>query len=291
MSGYPGQPPINPTPTQPGYYPPPTGQPGFPGYPGANSNSYPIGFSPYQTQPGQPAPGHPAPGALSYPGAPQPSAPVPGYGYPGYPNMAPQQPGYPNVTPQQPGYPNVTPQQPGYPNVTPQQPGYPNVIPQQPGFPNVAPVFAPVVEWIPTNPTAAASFTDRAVVAGYEGHDGSPLWVIRARYQGDLIPGKLAIKHRSAFVAWGGDENSVQNFEVCCARPEKVRWVECRDGAVPPNAIAAGNTASGETLFVGRAKYQGSLTPGKVHPSHKVMYISFGGNEVPHKVYEVLCTV
>lgn len=44
-----------------------------------------------------------------------------------------------------------------------------------------------------------------------------------------------------------------------------MRWVESRDGAVPPNAVVAGNTVEGETLFVGRAKYQGSLTPGKVN--------------------------
>lgn len=267
MSGYPGQTPINPTPTQPGYYAPPTGQPG---YPGINQGPYPIGFNPYPNQPGQPAPNNPPPSAMSYPAVPQPSAP--GYAYPGYPNVTPQQPGYPNVTPQHMGYPNVTPPQPGYPNVTPQG-------------------FTSAVEWIHSTPSSAAALTDKAVVAGYEGHDGSPLWVIRARHEGDLIPGKLAIKHRAAYVPWGGKENSVQNFEVLCARPEKVRWVESKDGAVPPNAIAAGNTYSGETLFVGRARQQGSLTPGKVHPSHKVMYMSFAGNEIPHKIYEVLCTV
>ncbi|XP_059058483.1 uncharacterized protein LOC131851940 [Achroia grisella] len=275
MSGYPGQTPINPTPTQPGYYGPPPGQAGYPGYPAPNQGPYQIGFNPYTNQPGQPAPGNPPPSAMSYPVPPQPSAPqpsAPGYGYPGVPSVTPQQPGYPNVTPQHMGYPNVTPQQPGYPIVTPQ-------------------ALTSVVEWIHTNPTGAVALVDKAVVAGYEGHDGSPLWVIRARYEGDLIPGKLAIKHRVAYVAWGGRENSVQNIEVLCARPERVRWVESRDGAVPPNAITAGNTSSGEPLFVGRAKQQGSLTPGKVHPSHKVLYISFAGNEVPHRVYEVLCTV
>lgn len=27
----------------------------------------------------------------------------------------------------------------------------------------------------------------------------------------------------------------------------------------------------------------------QVHPSHKAMYISFAGNEIAHKVYEILC--
>lgn len=52
------------------------------------------------------------------------------------------------------------------------------------------------------------------MIAGYEGYDQSPLWVIRARYQGELLPGKLAIKHHAAYVPWDGMENFVPNFEV-----------------------------------------------------------------------------
>lgn len=171
---------------------------------------------------------------------------------------------------------------------------YPSA-PSAPGFGYNAPPFGapspygPAVEWIPTNPNEAHAFNDRAVVGGYEGHDGSPLWVIRARFEGDLIPGKLAVKHRAAYVPWGGNENSVKAIEICCARPERIRWQETGDGNIPQNAIVAGNTANGEPLYVGRAREQGSLTPGKVHPSHKVLYISFAGKEVPHKVYEILC--
>lgn len=76
-------------------------------------------------------------------------------------------------------------------------------------------LIAAAVEWVPTNPNDAQALSDRAVVGGYEGHDGSPLWVIRARFEGDLIPGKLAVKHRAAYVPWGGNENSVKNIEVC----------------------------------------------------------------------------
>lgn len=53
-------------------------------------------------------------------------------------------------------------------------------------------------------------------------------------------------------------------LQVCCARPERIRWQETGDGNIPQNAIVAGNTANGEPLYVGRAREQGSLTPGKV---------------------------
>ncbi|KAJ2947657.1 hypothetical protein O0L34_g17460 [Tuta absoluta] len=282
MSGFnPYGNPQYPPPQNQNIYPhlPPQGQQGQPGYPGAPGNpqfpyQQPGMPNPYNYS-GQPQPGNPA--AMSYANV-NPSAPPPGPGF-GFPNVTPQ--GYPNATPQ--GYPNATPQ--GYPNVTPT--GYPT--PQ--GFPTVSPTAVVAVDWVPSSPQSATALTDRAVVAGYEGHDGSPLWLIRSRYQGDLIPGKLAVKHHAAYVAWGGDENSVQSFEVCCARPETIRWVECRDGAVPPKAVPGGHTSAGETLYVGRAKQGGSLTPGKVHPSHKAMYISFAGKEHAHKVYEVLCTV
>ncbi|XP_045767902.1 annexin A7-like isoform X1 [Maniola jurtina] len=153
------------------------------------------------------------------------------------------------------------------------------------------PGFGPLVEWIPSTPAEAYRLGDRAVVAGYEGYDQSPLWVIRSRYEGDLIPGKLAVKHQAAYVPWGGRENQVHTIEVCCARPDRVRWVENRDGVVPPNAIVGGNTAAGEPLYIGRAREQGSLTPGKVHPSHGAMYVSFAGKEIAHKHYEILVSI
>ncbi|XP_052750095.1 uncharacterized protein LOC128200510 [Galleria mellonella] len=146
-------------------------------------------------------------------------------------------------------------------------------------------------EWIQATPCDAPELSDRAVVAGYEGYDCSPLWVIRAWHAEDLIPGKLAVAHGAAYVPWGGLENAVQCIEVLCARPEDVQWLECSCGTVPPNAIEGGRTSSGEVLYIGRASQQGSLTPGKVQPSHQSMYMSFDGKEIPHHVYEVLCTV
>ncbi|XP_048007033.1 uncharacterized protein LOC125242310 [Leguminivora glycinivorella] len=239
-----------------------------PQYPPPQSQLYPV----MAPQPGQPA---------TQPAQPYPYQPGFAYAYPGQPGAVPSAPGIAPTAP----YPG---QMGGAPGMAPapaafSYAGYANAAPQQ--------GYGPAIEWIPSSTTEAASLSDRAVVAGYEGHDGSPLWVIRARFEGDLIPGKFAAKHRAAYVPWGSKENSVERFEVCCARPERIRWIEARDGAVPPNAVVAGNSAAGEPLYIGRAKHEGSLTPGKVHPSHKNMYISFGGQEIPKNTYEVLCTI
>ncbi|CAH0401522.1 unnamed protein product [Chilo suppressalis] len=146
-------------------------------------------------------------------------------------------------------------------------------------------------DWIPTTATTAHNLSGKAVLGGREGWDGSPLWVIRAWHCGDLIPGKLSVRHNTASVMYNGKEISVQNIEVLCAKPENLRWVPASNGNIPPGAIAGGRTANGETLYVGRARYQLSITPGKVHPSHKSCYIGFGGNEVSVNVYDVLSRI
>ncbi|KOB68990.1 Farnesoic acid O-methyltransferase [Operophtera brumata] len=146
-------------------------------------------------------------------------------------------------------------------------------------------------DWLPITAMTANTLTGRAVVGGHEGWDGSPLWVIRAWHSGDLIPGKLSIRHNAASIMYDGKEISKQNIEVLCAAPENLRWVPASNGNVPPGAIPGGRTTSGETLYVGRARYQLSITPGKVHPSHNACYIGFGGQEVAHKMYDVLCRI
>lgn len=146
-------------------------------------------------------------------------------------------------------------------------------------------------DWIPTTSTSANQLTGKAVVGGHEGWDGSPLWVIRAWHQGELIPGKLSVRHCSASITHDGKEIGVQNIEVLCAKPENLRWVPATNGNVPPGAITAGRTVDGESLYVGRAKYQLSITPGKIQPSKNCCYISFAGTEVSHKMYDVLCRI
>lgn len=146
-------------------------------------------------------------------------------------------------------------------------------------------------EWIPTTSTLASTLTGRAVVGGHEGWDGSPLWVIRAHHNGDLIPGKLSVRHTAASIPYNGKEVPVQNIEVLCSKPEELRWVAAADGMVPPSAIPGGHTAAGEPVYVGRAKYQLSVTPGKVQSSQRACYISFAGAEVANNMYDVLCRV
>lgn len=66
------------------------------------------------------------------------------------------------------------------------------------------------------------------------------------------------------------------------------RWVTTSGNNIPPNAIPGGETEDGEPLYVGRVNIDGTLTIGKVQPSHESCYIPFGGNEVGFKEYEIM---
>ncbi|XP_013186208.2 trithorax group protein osa-like [Amyelois transitella] len=148
-----------------------------------------------------------------------------------------------------------------------------------------------IVSWIPATPNTAQDLEYKAVVGGREGYDGSPLWVIRAHHMGELIPGKLAIKHRYAFIPNLGKEIPVHNFEVLCTKPGGVKWISSKNGKVPENAVVAGNTINAEPLYIGRVSHKSSLTPGKVQPALGCCYISYGGTEISFRKYEVLCEV
>lgn len=94
-------------------------------------------------------------------------------------------------------------------------------------------------------------------------------------------------RHGKCHVSYNGQELSLANFEVL-VNTGGFTWQESSNGHVPPNAIIGGKTATGEILYVGRAKH-GSLTiPGKVHPSHRCIYYPCDWKEHAKTTYDVL---
>lgn len=89
-------------------------------------------------------------------------------------------------------------------------------------------------------------------------------------------------------VCYHGKEFLHYNYEVLCCDDESLRWEPSSLGRFHANAIPGGRTAVGETLYIGRAWHNGALTPGKIHSSHKVVYIPYGGLEFGKDTYEIL---
>ncbi|XP_017886266.1 uncharacterized protein LOC108628686 isoform X2 [Ceratina calcarata] len=123
-----------------------------------------------------------------------------------------------------------------------------------------------------------------AVEGGNDG--GEPLYVGRANHEGAMLPGKVKPGHSVCYVAWGGGEHAKSEYEVLCGCTPA--WVPTSGNNIPSNAIPAGETEDGESLFVGRVHHEGTLTIGKIQPSHSVCYIPYGGAEIAYADYEIM---
>lgn len=126
----------------------------------------------------------------------------------------------------------------------------------------------------------------RDAVLGGRDTDGSLIYVGRATHEGAVLPCKVIPSKQAAYVSTHNKEILKQNYEILVGRG--VVWKREKNGKVPKDALPGGRANNGEVLYIGRADYIGSLTIGKVHPSHKCMYFPYGGSEISLKEYEVL---
>ena len=150
-------------------------------------------------------------------------------------------------------------------------------------------VHSPYVHWSPAGPGWYP--TPQAVVGGYD-LNGETIYVGRTLHSsGDVIPGKVVPSHGVCYVSWGGNEHPARAYQVMQAHAGVIlQWSPSSGYGVPPGAIQAGATSTGEALFVGRVQHGGSFAVGKVQPSHNALYIPFARSEFAyHHGYEVLC--
>ncbi|PSN45252.1 hypothetical protein C0J52_06996 [Blattella germanica] len=116
--------------------------------------------------------------------------------------------------------------------------------------------------------------------------DGGPIYMGRAFHAGDLLPAKVVPNKGCAYVCWDCSEHEKFQYEVLCHG--NLDWEKASNGFVPLSAIKVGITETGECLYAGRVEHDGTVTPGKIHPSHGVCYIPYNGAELSFKNYEVL---
>ena len=121
---------------------------------------------------------------------------------------------------------------------------------------------------------------------------GEPLWVARSPgrtdpffFHGGIHPGKVRPAFGAAFIPFGGNEESVPDYEVLM---EPGIWIAGSGGQIPDGAVVCGREANGDPLFVARANLNGGLHPGKIRFAFGAALIGFGGKEVPVTDYEVL---
>ncbi|XP_075730059.1 uncharacterized protein LOC119163175 isoform X2 [Rhipicephalus microplus] len=125
-------------------------------------------------------------------------------------------------------------------------------------------------------------------VPGGDDVRGDVTYVGRATYAGEVIPGKVVPFHRFCYVAHGGAEHMFRDYQVLVSNGAPLAWLPESNGAVPSGALQGGKSHDGEPLYNGRAKHNGMLTIGKVHPSQRRLYVSFGYKEYSYTEYQVL---
>ena len=127
-----------------------------------------------------------------------------------------------------------------------------------------------------------------AVLGGSDVNE-EPLYVGRAIQCGNVVPGKIVCSHGVCYVGHEGREIHHREYQVLTnPNSANLTWARGKNGHVPSGALLAGKNKDGEALYVGRAWHSGSLVSGRVHPSHRLLYVSFGGEEISFRKYEIL---
>ncbi|XP_011190326.1 uncharacterized protein LOC105217158 [Zeugodacus cucurbitae] len=149
------------------------------------------------------------------------------------------------------------------------------------------PIWTPLyqLEWGGSAPLAPPE-PDEAIQAGTD-TEGNPTYVARVYFQDDLLPAGYVPAKGVAYASYGCNGYTLsENIELLNNFTHK--WVADTMGHVPEGAVVGGYSELGEDLYVARAQYNDKTLLGKVHPSHRVMYMPYDGIEVHSDEYEVL---
>ncbi|KAL7054386.1 hypothetical protein AAHC03_09100 [Spirometra sp. Aus1] len=119
------------------------------------------------------------------------------------------------------------------------------------------------------------------------------IYVCRALYEGEQIPGKYIPAMCKAFVPYAGRGRSVKDCEVLCdtrCRGQSCcyQWVSASGGEVPEGAIVAGVASDGQPLYIAKAPIEEEICVGKVHSGHARAYMPSFSRELSVNDYEVL---
>lgn len=131
--------------------------------------------------------------------------------------------------------------------------------------------------------TVTNAVTPSALRGGNEAN-GAVLYIARVKHENGVHIGKARPNSREAFIAYGGKELALSNYEVFIGTGQ---WVKATANSFPLNAIAGGYEANGAPLYIARAVIDGGYHPGKARKNGDG-FIPYGGVERIVKDFEVL---
>ena len=142
--------------------------------------------------------------------------------------------------------------------------------------------------------------------------NGEVLYVGKKWHQGDEIPGYVVHTEKFLHLCCGCAEHCYDSgYKILTVEePDAIEWGAYSNGKVPPNAIPGGITRDGEHLYIGRTVTNSDITVGKtvkynlirlprskvtntqlvgkIHCSHRCLYVPWDHKEYNYPSYEVL---
>ncbi|XP_053686612.1 uncharacterized protein LOC128736158 [Sabethes cyaneus] len=137
-------------------------------------------------------------------------------------------------------------------------------------------------KWIPAKSNGPVP--PGALVAGNDS-DGATIYLGRVFRHGMTLPAKVSPCKRMCHTGDEGLEFEMAEYEALCC--STASWIPFH-GVFPINAVECGRDRTGEKLYFGRGRYNGSLTPGKILEWSKVLKIPFGWKEIPLREFDIL---
>ncbi|KAG5892119.1 hypothetical protein JTB14_018766 [Gonioctena quinquepunctata] len=116
--------------------------------------------------------------------------------------------------------------------------------------------------------------------------NGEKVFVVRAKFKGILLPGKLLPSQGVCYLTWDGAVNGVPEYEVLCNSPGQ--WTLCYRADIPLNALSAGKYDKRESFYVGRAIFDGGLLVERVHGNCGKCYFAQGEKKIVTSIHEIL---
>ncbi|XP_055547455.1 uncharacterized protein LOC129731466 [Wyeomyia smithii] len=132
------------------------------------------------------------------------------------------------------------------------------------------------MKWVPAS---NGEIPPDAVVAGRDGKQ--KLFVGRAEVMESVALGSVIPEEKACFVPWGGKNYERKHYEVLCSNG---RFVPVESYNILVSGTPAGISEQGEPLYIGRAKYKGSLISGKIQRSYDTFYLPYKKKEVELKI-------
>lgn len=148
---------------------------------------------------------------------------------------------------------------------------------------NILILYICQVKW--THTTSRSSIPPTAIFGGRDSNF-SIQHIGRCMHEGNLLPCRVVPSKLVALVTSNGIEIEKQTFQILIGSHSK--WISSSGGNVPANAFPGGCTKEEEVLYIGRTYYKGGLIVGKVHKSHRCIYVGYNGRELSFPDYEVL---